>query len=296
MNQNQSGIFHVEWKTIRGVEFLPLHLARSVFSKFCSCALSIWCLCIHYIVAAWGSSNVMWPRTIWPAASSSTHSYARAPPFPKICFYGGWKSIWHNLCTNVSQWCRAWCNGHVPSHPSKMFSSKAFNSILIWLSNSWNHGMVISNYLEERPLWTLTCLSAACINCILMWICMQVGMLFVRCTGGISHSPAEHVLDDDIWASSLALLRFMEGVLGDLSFLNMWKALLALVTADCSQQRVLCQDFSFHLKTSFMQKQLDFKLSKRLPKPPSFYWNSYAASVKDYKIKLGKLHLQAMVT
>jgi allantoate deiminase len=50
---------------------------------------------------------------------------------------------------------------------------------------------------------------------------MQVGMLFVRCTGGISHSPAEHVLDDDIWASSLALLRFMEGVLGDLSFLNL---------------------------------------------------------------------------
>lgn len=49
----------------------------------------------------------------------------------------------------------------------------------------------------------------------------QVGMLFVRCTGGISHSPAEHVLDDDIWASSLALLRFMEGVLGDLSFWNM---------------------------------------------------------------------------
>ncbi|KAH9536366.1 hypothetical protein CY35_17G104100 [Sphagnum magellanicum] len=49
----------------------------------------------------------------------------------------------------------------------------------------------------------------------------QVGMLFVRCTGGISHSPAEHVLDDDIWASSLALLRFMEGVLGDLSFLNL---------------------------------------------------------------------------
>ena len=46
---------------------------------------------------------------------------------------------------------------------------------------------------------------------------VQVGMLFLRCTGGVSHSPAEHVQDDDIWAGSLALLRFMEGVLGDLS-------------------------------------------------------------------------------
>jgi hypothetical protein len=52
-----------------------------------------------------------------------------------------------------------------------------------------------------------------------------------------------------------------------------------------------------------MQKQLDFKLSKRLPKASSFYWNPYAASVKDYKIclevffnLLRKLHLQARVT
>uniref|UniRef100_A0A0C9S7V2 allantoate deiminase n=1 Tax=Wollemia nobilis TaxID=56998 RepID=A0A0C9S7V2_9CONI len=38
----------------------------------------------------------------------------------------------------------------------------------------------------------------------------KVGMLFVRCTGGISHSPAEHVLEDDIWAASLALLAFVQ--------------------------------------------------------------------------------------
>lgn len=38
----------------------------------------------------------------------------------------------------------------------------------------------------------------------------QVGMLFVRCRGGISHSPAEHVLDDDVWAAGLALLSFLE--------------------------------------------------------------------------------------
>lgn len=38
----------------------------------------------------------------------------------------------------------------------------------------------------------------------------QVGMLFVRCRGGISHSPEEHVLDDDVWASGLAILAFIE--------------------------------------------------------------------------------------
>ncbi|EXB66978.1 Allantoate deiminase [Morus notabilis] len=38
----------------------------------------------------------------------------------------------------------------------------------------------------------------------------KVGMLFVRCRGGVSHSPAEHVLDEDVWASGLALLAFIE--------------------------------------------------------------------------------------
>nr|QEE59984.1 peptidase M20/M25/M40 family protein [Betula platyphylla] len=38
----------------------------------------------------------------------------------------------------------------------------------------------------------------------------KVGMLFVRCRGGISHSPEEHVLDDDVWAAGLAILAFLE--------------------------------------------------------------------------------------
>ncbi|KAJ9564804.1 hypothetical protein OSB04_000770 [Centaurea solstitialis] len=38
----------------------------------------------------------------------------------------------------------------------------------------------------------------------------KVGMLFVRCRGGISHSPEEHVLEDDIWAAGLAIQAFME--------------------------------------------------------------------------------------
>ncbi|XP_076959355.1 allantoate deiminase 1-like [Bidens hawaiensis] len=38
----------------------------------------------------------------------------------------------------------------------------------------------------------------------------NVGMLFVRCRGGISHSPEEHVLDDDVWAAGLAIQAFLE--------------------------------------------------------------------------------------
>ncbi|KAE8671116.1 Allantoate deiminase [Hibiscus syriacus] len=38
----------------------------------------------------------------------------------------------------------------------------------------------------------------------------QVGMLFVLCRGGISHSPEEHVLDDDVWAAGIAVLAFLE--------------------------------------------------------------------------------------
>ncbi|XAR59409.1 Allantoate deiminase [Bertholletia excelsa] len=41
----------------------------------------------------------------------------------------------------------------------------------------------------------------------------KVGMLFVRCRGGISHSPAEHVLDDDVWAAGLALHAFLQTLL-----------------------------------------------------------------------------------
>ena len=38
----------------------------------------------------------------------------------------------------------------------------------------------------------------------------QVGMLFVWCRGGVSHSPAEHVSDEDILAAGLAILAFLE--------------------------------------------------------------------------------------
>lgn len=38
----------------------------------------------------------------------------------------------------------------------------------------------------------------------------KVGMLFVRCRGGVSHSPEEYVLDDDVWMSGLAIFEFLD--------------------------------------------------------------------------------------
>lgn len=38
----------------------------------------------------------------------------------------------------------------------------------------------------------------------------DIGMIFVRCAGGISHHPAEHVEPDDVEAAARVLLRFIE--------------------------------------------------------------------------------------
>ncbi|KAJ4799094.1 allantoate amidohydrolase [Rhynchospora pubera] len=38
----------------------------------------------------------------------------------------------------------------------------------------------------------------------------KIGMLFVRCRGGISHSPDEFVMEDDVWAAGLALVHLLE--------------------------------------------------------------------------------------
>ncbi|KAJ7513463.1 hypothetical protein O6H91_23G000700 [Diphasiastrum complanatum] len=68
----------------------------------------------------------------------------------------------------------------------------------------------ISKFLDSEvsdiPLLT----SGAGHDAMAMARLTKVGMIFVRCTGGISHSPAEHVLEDDIGAASSALLSFLE--------------------------------------------------------------------------------------
>ena len=38
---------------------------------------------------------------------------------------------------------------------------------------------------------------------------MPVGMLFVRCRGGVSHSPAEYVSPEDVGAATTAALTFL---------------------------------------------------------------------------------------
>ena len=38
---------------------------------------------------------------------------------------------------------------------------------------------------------------------------LQIGMVFVRCKGGISHSPLEHVSEDDVGRATAALYTYL---------------------------------------------------------------------------------------
>ncbi|XP_078438401.1 allantoate amidohydrolase [Wolffia australiana] len=40
----------------------------------------------------------------------------------------------------------------------------------------------------------------------------KVGMLFVRCRGGVSHSPEEFVHEDDVWAAGLSIMNLLQSL------------------------------------------------------------------------------------
>lgn len=44
---------------------------------------------------------------------------------------------------------------------------------------------------------------------------MQMGMLFVRCVGGISHSSLENVTNEDVSAAVAALHSFLQHAIGE---------------------------------------------------------------------------------
>lgn len=94
---------------------------------------------------------------------------------------GGWHSGWS---ANINERSRAWCNGNI--------SLNKGNISLFSVCSFWD---VIYSAESDNE-----------------WGFEQVGMLFVRCRGGISHSPQEHVLDNDVWAASLATLSFLENL------------------------------------------------------------------------------------
>ncbi|XP_073157674.1 allantoate deiminase 2 isoform X1 [Henckelia pumila] len=66
---------------------------------------------------------------------------------------------------------------------------------------------------DENPDDVPVLMSGAGHDAMAMSHLTKVGMLFVRCRGGVSHSPSEHVSDDDVWAASMAVLSFLETLL-----------------------------------------------------------------------------------
>ncbi|KAM0874564.1 hypothetical protein ACQ4PT_037348 [Festuca glaucescens] len=65
------------------------------------------------------------------------------------------------------------------------------------------------NGVHRRAESTPVLMSGAGHDAMAMARLTKVGMVFVRCRGGVSHSPEEHVAEDDVWAAGLALLRFV---------------------------------------------------------------------------------------
>jgi allantoate deiminase len=67
-----------------------------------------------------------------------------------------------------------------------------------------------SGHRFESTMATPVLMSGAGHDAMAMAWLTKVGMVFVRCRGGVSHSPEEHVAEDDVWAAGLALLRFLD--------------------------------------------------------------------------------------
>ncbi|KAK4487989.1 hypothetical protein RD792_003728 [Penstemon davidsonii] len=62
---------------------------------------------------------------------------------------------------------------------------------------------------DEKPGDVPILMSGAGHDAMAMSHLTKVAMLFVRCRGGVSHSPEEHVSDDDVWAAGFAVLTFL---------------------------------------------------------------------------------------
>ncbi|KAI6704233.1 hypothetical protein NL676_013369 [Syzygium grande] len=77
---------------------------------------------------------------------------------------------------------------------------------LQFAAHSALHRMSDNQFLDEVPVL----MSGAGHDAMAISHLTKVGMIFVRCRGGVSHSPEEHVLDDDVWAAGLSVLAFLE--------------------------------------------------------------------------------------
>ncbi|KAF6158908.1 hypothetical protein GIB67_012325 [Kingdonia uniflora] len=116
----------------------------------------------------------------------------------------------------------------------------------------------------------------------------KVGMLFVRCRGGISHSPAEHVLDDDVWVAGLAVLAFLESNL----YSSMQKVqhnfkkvqLKMLLDSAGTMMTVLCSQV--HSRNCFKPMKIIHKASRRISRESEFFM--YATPAQPLRNKTAK--------
>ncbi|KAG7019778.1 Allantoate deiminase 2 [Cucurbita argyrosperma subsp. argyrosperma] len=107
----------------------------------------------------------------------------------------------HKICSSRS----VLCNIERKHDANAVISDSELSSQLKSAASAALKKMV-GEIQEEVPVL----MSGAGHDAMAMSYLTKVGMLFVRCRGGVSHSPSEHVLEDDIWAAGLAVLEFLE--------------------------------------------------------------------------------------
>jgi allantoate deiminase len=69
---------------------------------------------------------------------------------------------------------------------------------------------LVSQAVKDKRLQVLQLTSGAGHDAAVMSSLTDVGMLFVRCKGGISHNPAESVTTEDVAVAIDVLERFLE--------------------------------------------------------------------------------------
>ncbi|CAH2078475.1 unnamed protein product [Thlaspi arvense] len=139
----------------------------------------------------------------WPSASNVTFTVDL-----RTIDDVGRKAILHDLSTRMYQICdkRSLLCSIERKHDADAVISDPHLSLQLKSAAQIALKKMTGEIQDEVPVL----MSGAGHDAMAMSHLTKVGMLFVRCRGGISHSPAEHVLDEDVGAAGLAILEFLE--------------------------------------------------------------------------------------
>ncbi|CAN8325361.1 unnamed protein product [Cochlearia groenlandica] len=144
----------------------------------------------------------------WPSASNVIPGQVTFTVDLRTIDDVGRKAILHDLSTRMYQICdkRSLLCSIERKHDADAVMSDPHLSLQLKSAAQTALTKMTGEMQDEIPVL----MSGAGHDAMAMSHLTKVGMLFVRCRGGISHSPEEHVLDDDVGAAGLAILEFLQ--------------------------------------------------------------------------------------